>query len=81
MNRELCEINPHPGFRIMKKFFQIPGSKKINFNQIKPILRNIRLIFSQRLPQIEAFARFLITGRNYPSTPGELPIFWNPFLN
>ena len=27
--RELCEINPHPGFKIMEKFFQIPNSKEL----------------------------------------------------
>jgi len=41
-------------FNIMDKIFQIQDSKRANFNQIKPILRNIRLIFSQILPQIEA---------------------------
>jgi hypothetical protein len=48
-----ARLNHTSDFNIMKKNFRF-RTQKINFDQIKPILRKIRLIFSQMLPQIEA---------------------------
>ncbi len=70
---------PHTvNFNTMDKNFQNQSLKMVNFDQIKTILGNIRLIFNQTLHlKLRPFARFfLITGRNYPSTPGESLIFW-----
>lgn len=67
-------------FRIMKKIFQISDSKRVNFNQIKPILRNIRLLFSQVLPQTETFCPDFVIRVHLSNQTGRTSRILAPFF-